>query len=287
MRRILIIGADSFIGKHFLKSSSVFEVEEYDILNKGLELLEFNNVDVAFHVAAIVHQDRSISDDVYLSVNRDLAYKVALKAKEAGVKQFVFMSTVKVYGENSSIEHPWTEKSPCKPEDAYGKSKLAAEELISNLEDDNFIVSIIRTPLVYGAGVKGNVHKIVSLLDHYPIIPLGGIHNARSMVYLGNLIALIERVIEKKHGGISLASDSETMSTSTFLKYLIKASGHKTRLVSFPKIFQKMIWLMMPKLGRRLFGSLVVDNSVTCQRLDFEPPYLPSQGVKDIFYNEK
>ena len=283
MKRILIIGADSFIGRYFLNSPSSFQVEEYDILNNGIDNIDFSDVDVVFHVAAIVHQDKSISDQIYLSVNRDLAYAVALKAKAAGVHQFVFMSTVKVYGENSTVDQPWTEDSPCKPQDAYGKSKLAAEELIYTLSDNTFTVSIIRTPLVYGAGVKGNVRKIVSMLNYWPIVPLGGINNARSMVYLGNLIALVKCVIEKNYSGVILASDSERMSTSTFLSYLIQASGRKTILVRFPKIFQKAIWCVYPKLGQRLFGSLVVDSSKSYKALSFTPPFMPSQGVRDIF----
>jgi len=106
---ITITGANSFIGSYFKQNSSQFAVNEVCVQKNKLSEIDFKNIVVVFHVAAIVHQDKSIPEETYFKVNSDLAFAVAKKAKQDGVKQFVFMSTVKVYGENSTAQNPWTE----------------------------------------------------------------------------------------------------------------------------------------------------------------------------------
>jgi len=282
MKRILIIGAGSFIGRFFLDNSKGYDVKEFDIESSSYEQICFDNIDVVFHVAAIVHQDKNISDELYFSVNRDLAFNAAQAAKKAGVSHFIFMSTVKVYGENSTLDHPWNELTACSPLDAYGKSKFEAEKLLSDLNDDHFIVSIIRTPLVYGSGVKGNVKKIANLVKSFPIIPLGRIDNTRSMVYVGNLIALVKRVIDLQYVGVVLANDSRNVGTSDFVKFLIKGNGKKRLLLPFPSLLRWLIKHFKPELYHRLFGSLVVDSSITFDKINFDPPYAMSEGFKEV-----
>lgn len=282
MKRVLIIGVNSFIGKSFMRNSSMFNVLEYDIQNGAVEEIDFSGVDVVFHVAAIVHQYKSISDEMYCFVNRDLAFNVAKAAKAAGVKQFVFMSTVKVYGENTEIDKPWTEQSECHPVDAYGKSKLAAEHLLNTLQDDHFIISIIRAPLVYGSGAKANVKRVRYLVEKCPIIPLGGIKNKRAMVYVRNLVALIQCVIEKSQGGLFLANDGSTLSTTDFVKYLVAFSGRKCRLVCFSGALRFVVRFFFSKTYRRLFASLTIDSSSTFNKLDFTPPFSVEEGLKDV-----
>lgn len=282
MKNILIIGANSFIGQYFIDNTSDCIVNEFDIQNGVVSDIDFSNVDVVFHVAAIVHQDKSIDDDLYYAVNRDLAFDVAKMAKEAGVSQFVFMSTVKVYGENSTEANPWTEFSECHPQDAYGKSKLEAREKLVSLSDDDFCMTIVRTPVVYGQAVKGNIRRLANLVKSYKYIPLGGIDNKRAMVYVGNLIALIQRTIEMRYDGVVLASDPTTISTSTLVKYLAKASPRNNVIISFPKILQVACRYIKPTLYNRLFGSMVVDNSYTCSQLDFVPPYETEKAIGEV-----
>ena len=117
------------------------------------------------------------------------------------------MSTVKVYGEFTNSGESWKENTICKPLDPYGKSKLEGEERIKELGEQNFTVSIIRTPIVYGPGVKANIYNLMSLVNKYPFIPLGNINNQRSLTFVGNLCQLIHTVIEQKKSGIFLASD--------------------------------------------------------------------------------
>ncbi|MDA3854147.1 MAG: NAD-dependent epimerase/dehydratase family protein [Bacteroidales bacterium] len=282
MNKILITGKNSFIGTYFKDNSSEFQVSEADVKNKDISEISFEGYDTVFHVAAIVHQDKSIPDDIYYQVNRDLAVSVAQKAKDQGVKQLVFMSTVKVYGENSSEEAPWTESSECYPQDAYGKSKLQAEKLLLSMSDSSFVVTIIRTPVVYGVGVKGNIYRLAKLVSRYPLIPLGNINNKRAMVYIGNLLALIQTSIVKRHNGILLAGDNMTFSTSTFVKHLMSATSKKRILIPFPFVLRYAIKWGKPKLYQRLFGSMVCDNTATCERLDFKPPYTEQEGLEEL-----
>lgn len=280
--RVLITGANSFIGSYFKENAENFSVEEVCVKENKVSELNFSEFDTIFHVAAIVHQTSKLSDNIYFQVNSDLAFEVAEKAKNQGVKQFVFMSTVKVYGENSTEEEPWLEDSPCMPSDAYGKSKLDAESRIKALEDDTFTISIIRTPVVYGAHVRGNIERMAQYISGTRIIPLKGIDNKRAMVYIGNLIALIYRVIELQKSGTFLAGDKRSISTSDFAKYMIDATHQKKSFISIPCFIQRLTRLITPRIHQRLFGSMVLNNDKTMRELDFFPPYTIEYGIQEV-----
>ena len=143
MKNIIITGANSFIGSYFKNQIKEFEIKEVCLIENTLQSIDFSSYNVVFHVAAIVHQDKSIPEVTYFKVNSDLAFDVAQKAKKDGVKQFVFMSTVKVYGENTTEEKLWTEETECLPVDAYGKSKLEAENRIMELNDEVVFLSCL------------------------------------------------------------------------------------------------------------------------------------------------
>lgn len=278
---ILITGAGSFIGSFFKEKNPSDTICEVDLLSTDIDDIDFSGYDVVFHVAAIVHQDESLSDDIYFSVNRDLAVKVAEAAKRNNVKQFLFMSTVKVYGENSTVEEPWDEATICFPQDAYGKSKLEAESLLLELNSDDFVVSIVRTPVVYGKGVKGNIARMTNFVKRYYTIPFGGINNKRAMVYIGNLAAMLKCIMDKRCAGIFLANDAETVSTSLFVKTLILAMKKKRFVLVIPTFVQQILKVLIPKLYQRIFGSMVLDNSKTNEKLDFTPPYTMLEGMKE------
>lgn len=282
MKKILISGATSFIGSYFTQASPDYDVEEFDIERESIENMPFDGVDIVFHVAAIVHQDVSISDELYYYVNRDLALTVATKAKAAGVKHFVFMSTVKVYGENSTLAHPWIEESTCYPEDAYGKSKLEAENLLLALEDDDFKVMIVRTPVVYGAGVKGNIQRIARMMNRFRIVPLGGIDNKRAMIYIGNLVYIIQRGMEQRVSGIVLAAEGQGYSTTEFVNYLAQSANKRILVLPLPHFVIFLVKKLRPTLHQRLFGSMVLDNSRSQQKLGIQLPYTPEYGFKEV-----
>ena len=187
---ILLTGSNGFIGSYFKeKYSDKYKIKTFSFLNDKLNILNLNDVDTIVHLSALVHQMGGASKDDYYRINVKNSLELAKKAKKSGVKHFIFMSTVKVYGEESHIVYK--ENTPCNPKDEYGKSKLEAEIELKKLENSNFTISIIRTPIVYGAGVKANILNLIKLVDKVPILPLGNIQNRRSMVYIANLTELL------------------------------------------------------------------------------------------------
>jgi UDP-glucose 4-epimerase len=165
MTKVLITGANSFVGTNFRKYSKYEDCDEISLHENKPETIDFGRYHVILHLAAIVHQSKKIPESEYYRVNRDLCLSVAEYAKKAGVKQFVFLSTLKVYGEFINDSQLRDENSPCFPDDAYGKSKYEAEIGLKKMVSENFIVSIIRTPLIYGEEVKANMGNIIKLVD--------------------------------------------------------------------------------------------------------------------------
>src|SRR4030043_647629 len=188
MIRILITGKNSFVGKNFQKLSKFKNVNEVSLIESRPEDIDFENYDVVIHLVAIVHQARSIPSEEYFRINRDLCVKVAKIAKEAHVKQFIFLSTVKVYGQFGPGSEPWNEYSECYPDDSYGKSKYEAEMDLRKLEDDDFVVSIIRTPLVYGEGIRANMLNIIKLVKSSYVLPFKDVRNLRCFTSAENLV---------------------------------------------------------------------------------------------------
>lgn len=279
--KICITGAGSFIGSHFIEEfNEIYEITEICLLKNEVKDIDFTNFDIVFHVAAIVHQTDKISDSEYYRVNTELVLSVAEKAKREGVKQFIFMSTVKVYGEFNEKNSIWNENSECKPADAYGQSKLNAEKLIQKISDKNFIVSIIRTPVVYGERVKANILKLIIITDNFPVIPLGNIKNIRAMVYIKNLIDLINQVIIFSKPGIFLACESQNVST-TFLVQEISKNLNKRRIF-VPFLFKGVVKFLKPSIYIRLIASQLIDNTKTVNELKFKQKYSFSDGIKNM-----
>ncbi len=282
MYKILITGANSFVGRSYLKSSDNKYVDEISLIENKPEEIDFSSYDTIIHLAAIVHQSRKIPDSEYYRVNRDIAIDVAKRAKESGVKQFIFLSTVKVYGDFNAESGPWTETSECHPEDPYGKSKYEAEIELRKLEDENFTVSIIRTPLVYGKDVRANMLSIMKLVDKLPILPFGKVQNKRSFTYVKNLVGFIDRIIEKRASGVFLAMDSEPLSTTDLVKLIAKYLDKKRILIRIPKFLTGMSKNFIPNIFERLYGSFEMENSITLNKLDFQPEYSSEEGIKEM-----
>lgn len=278
MKKLLITGSNGFVGNYFInKYKSKYKIKTFSFLKDDINALDCSDVDVVFHLSALVHQMGGASVDEYERVNVTQTLKLAKKAKESGVKHFVFMSTVKVYGEETNSEY--TEHSECHPEDEYGKSKLRAEIELQKLENDAFRVSIIRTPIVYGYGVKANIKSLVNLVNKISVLPFGKIVNKRSMVYIGNLCHLVDEVIIQQKAGIFLASDDEPLSTTRLIELIAKNLGKKVYLVKIP-FFETLLKLLKPSFYKRLYGSLKVDNSITKEKLSLKNPYSVEEGIK-------
>jgi len=282
MAKVLITGAESFVGTNYIKYSQNKEVDEISLIENKPEEIDFSSYDTIIHLAAIVHQSRKIPDSEYYRVNRDIAIDVAKRAKESGVKQFIFLSTVKVYGDFNPESGPWTETSECHPEDPYGKSKYEAEIELEKLEDENFTVSIIRTPLVYGKDVRANMLSIMKLVDKLLILPFGKVQNKRSFTYVKNLVGFIDRIIEKRASGVFLAMDSEPLSTTDLVKLIAKYLDKKRILIRIPKFLTGMSKNFIPNIFERLYGSFEMENSITLNKLDFKPEYSSEEGIKEM-----
>lgn len=277
MRTILLTGSTGFIGSYFIKKSSNYSIIPFSFQNGVIVNIDFGRIDIVVHLAALVHQMEGASEEAYFHVNTRMTLELAKKAKEAGVKQFIFMSTVKVYGEENKT--PYTENSPCNPQDDYGKSKLAAEEALKAIEDQNFIISIIRTPVVYGPGVKGNIKRLIKLIEKALILPFGAINNQRSMVYVGNLCAMINAIIEQRKSGIFLTSDDENTSTTELIQTIATAMNRKIVLLNIPG-FKPLLQVLKPVYYQRLYGNLMIDNTLTKRILSFQNPYSFKEGIK-------
>jgi UDP-glucose 4-epimerase len=275
----MITGTNSFVGRNFIKYSKYREVEEVSLIDKNPEDISYEGYDVIIHLVAIVHQEVSIPEKQYFKINRDLCIEVANRAKKAGVKQFVFLSTVKVYGKFIKGFSYWNEKSPCFPDDAYGKSKYAAELALQSLNDNAFTVSIVRTPLVYGEGVKANMLSILKLVNRLRILPFKDVNNRRSFTSAENLIAFIDRIIEKRAPGIFIAMDKEAISTTDLVLMISETLGKKVILVKMPEVLIRAGIIFFPKIFDRLYGSFEMDNNETLKILDFEPPISTREGI--------
>ncbi len=305
--KLLVTGANGFVGSYFTeKYKDKYKIQKFSFLNDDFNTLDCSEVDVVFHLSALVHQMGGASADEYERMNVVKTLKLAKKAKESGAKQFVFMSTVKVYGEETN--DVYTENSKCNPEDEYGKSKLKAEQELSKLVSEDFVVSIVRTPIVYGFGVKANIKNLVSLVKKVPFLPFSGIENRRSMVYVGNLCHLVDEVIGFQiefgmtgvdefgmtSGNIFLASDDEPLSTTRLVELIAKELNKKIYLIKIP-FFESLLKLLKPSFHKRLYGSLEVDNSLTKERLFEIPnrvgndvmPYSVEEGVRLMIHGEK
>ena len=280
--KILITGKNSFVGRNILHYSKFKNIEEISLFENKPENIDFGKYDVVIHLVAIVHQTKRIPVEDYFIINRDLCLEVANRAKKAGVKQFVFLSSVKVYGKFIPGSKPWNEFSECHPDDAYGKSKYEAEKALRKLEDADFRVAVVRTPLVYGEKVMANMLSIIKFISFSFIVPFKEIYNRRNFTSGENLVAFIDRIIEKNASGTFIAMDKEAISTTELVKMISDFMGKKIFLFKLPDFIIKTAVFLVPKIFDRLFGSFEIDNSSTLKILDFEPPVSITEGIKKM-----
>ena len=260
-KKVLVIGEHSYIGNSFkqyieekqsklLENSCKIIVETTGATNGAWKQVDFSNYDVILHVAAIVHQKEDKSKkQLYIDINKKFPVEVAKKAKQAGVKQFIFLSTMAVYGE---VEGAITETTPLKPVTMYGKSKLAAENQLQKLASKQFKVVIVRPPMVYGENCPGNYTRLKKLAKCLPIFP--DIDNKRSMLSIENLSHCIMLLIQKESQGIICPRDKEPVKTTDLFINLRKEIGKKTWTI---KIFNRFVMRVKGKVGsvNKLFGS--------------------------------
>ncbi|WNO61673.1 SDR family oxidoreductase [Rheinheimera sp. MMS21-TC3] len=250
--------------------------------------------DVIIHAAARVHQMNDCAQDplqAFRDVNTAGTLNLARQAAKQGVKRFIFISTVKVNGEVTAEGKAFDVNQQPMPVDAYGISKAEAELGLRQIAAETKMeVVIIRSPLVYGAGVKGNFLSMIRLAKKNLPLPLGAINNKRSLVALDNLLNLIITCIEhpKAVGQTFLVSDNHDVSTTELLTLLVRAAGKKPRLFSVPSTWLQLAAKLLGKRAviERLCGNLQVDISHTRQQLDWQPVITIEDGLKKCFAKE-
>jgi len=281
--KILVTGSNGYLGSSFINNyKAKYFFEKFSLLNQRLDDINFNEIDVVLHCAALVHQKVEQPYEKYQEINVDYPLKLSKLAKQNGVKQFVFISTIAVYGEE---KEKLDENTICNPIIAYGKSKLEAEKELLKLNDDNFVVSIIRPPMVYGKDAPGNIDSLIKLVKKLSIIPLGGIENKRSFISIQNLCHMIDEVIIQQKAGIFLASDDESLSTTRLIELIAKNLDKKIYLLKIP-FFETLLKIVKPSFHKRLYGSLEVDNSITKEKLNLKNPYNVEDGIKLMINGE-
>jgi len=247
-----------------------------------------SSVDVVIHLAARVHIMNDTSADPlaeFRKVNVEGTLNLARQAANAGVKRFIFVSSVKVNGEHTEAGKPFNENSVTDPQDAYGISKLEAEQgLLKISQETGMEVVIIRPPLVYGAGVKANFASMMRAVKRGIPLPLGAIHNKRSFVYVGNLVSMIMCCIDHPAAAnqVFLVSDGNDLSTTELLCCCAEALGVKARLLPVPQKMLELGAALLDKrdVAQRLCGNLQVDITKARTMLGWTPPFSVAAGLK-------
>lgn len=265
MNNILITGKNSYIGTSLenwlMREPDKYKVEEVDLKDASWKEKDFSYYDVVFHVAGIAHVSADPNlKDLYYKVNKDLAIDAAIKAKTDGVKQFVFMSSIIVYGDSSSDKRIITKDTEPAPSNFYGDSKLQAEKGLKDLEDESFKVVILRPPMIYGEGSKGNYPKLAKAAVKLPFFP--DIDNKRSMLHIDNLCEFIRLIIENGETGLFYPQNAEYVKTSDMVRLIAKVHGKD---IALTKIFNPILKLFSSRVGiiNKVFGNLVYDKDIS------------------------
>lgn len=281
MKKVLITGANSYIGMSFenwiTSHCDDITVETQDMIGDAWKKVDFGQYDTIFHVAGIAHQKETKEKaELYYKVNRDLAIATAKKAKKSGVKQFVILSSMSVYGMKSGMITKETKENPTTH---YGKSKYEADEEIKKFQDDNFTVSILRPPMVYGNGCKGNYQLLRKLALKTPVFPK--FSNERSMIYISNLVAFVEKIIREKKAGIFFPQNAEYVETTNMVMKI--ANSHRKKIIMF-SLLNWMIYIMMRMhigVVEKVFGTLIYEKIDLCDYVDFNNSIIETEKINE------
>lgn len=277
MKRILITGANSYIGTSFESYLSQwpqrYQVDTVDMMGDAWKTMSFSGYDTVYHVAGIAHSDSGrISPEkekLYYAVNTELTVATAKKAKSDGVKQFIFMSSAIVYGDSAPIgkQKVINKDTPLSPENSYGDSKVQAENGILPLSDAAFKVVVLRPPMIYGPGSKGNYPLLSKLAQKVPVFPV--VKNCRSMLYIGNLVEFVRLMVENEETGIFWPQNAEYSNTTQLVDLI--AQAHDRKIISV----HGCAWLLamlgkFTKIVNKAFGSLCYDQQMSQYKQNYQ-----------------
>lgn len=302
---IVVTGATGFIGEHLcfalagthhvvtmISRSAQTETNPSMRLFSNIDLQQqvdydtiLKDCDVVIHLAGRVHNFNDLDNDsefAYISANTTATLNLARAAVACGVKRFIFLSSVKVNGESTKLNEPFSPESEPHPQDAYGRSKLNAEIGLLHIAHSSALeVVIIRPPLVYGPGVRANFLELMKLVHKQIPLPFGSVNNKRSLVGIDNLVGLIVTCLDHPAAPnqVFFVSDNADLSTPELIRLIAQAQGRRSRLFSFPQIFLHIgaILFRREHLYLRLCGSLQVDISKTVNLLDWTPVATPKE----------
>lgn len=307
---VLLTGASGFLGSrlaialNYKPDINLTAAVRSRIDNSAINIFEFQNLDantdwsaalfnqlVVIHAAARAHiMKDQVPDSLekYRRVNVDGTLNLARQAAAAGVKRFIFISSIKVNGEQTSLGQPFRADDTAAPEDGYGISKWEAEQGLKKIAAETGMeVVIVRPPLVYGPNVKGNFASMIKLVERGFPLPLGAIHNQRSLVALDNLVDLIITCIYQPAAAnqVFLAGDGQDLSTTELLRLVANAACKPSRLIPIPSSLLMLAVTLFGKktVAQRLLGSLQVDISKARDLLGWEPPISVEEGLRRCF----
>lgn len=282
MKRILITGLHSYIGdameaylQEYNKSAGkeMYRTEKLSLRGENWKQTDFGKFDSVLHVAGIAHADVSRvsakEQRQYYEINCDLAVAAASRAREDGAGQFIYMSSVIVYGDSAGVgrKKHITEDTPPAPAGFYGDSKWQAEQKLAQLQTEKFHVAVVRCPMVYGRGSRGNYSLLCRLAKKMPVFPR--VENVRSMIYIENLTEFLRLLAESREGGIFFPQNREYVDTCNMVRLIRQCGGKTLRLWGIGKPFVYLASAMPGRIGRlvnKAFGSLTID-----QKLSNEP----------------
>lgn len=265
MKKVLITGKNSYLGNQFYDAcSSIFELTRISCRDDSWKNMDFSTYDSIYHVAGLAHSTPNESQrELYYQVNTQMTIDLAKKAKQEGVSQFIFMSSVIVYSSSCTTID---ETTPLEPDNFYGDSKKQAEKELLELADDQFHVVIIRAPMIYGKNSKGNYRKLSSFAQKMPIFPT--LKNQRSMLYVGNLVEFVKQSIEYNLSGIYFPQNKEYVSSYELVKEVAKVHHHNIHFVS---IFNPILkGLKNQTMINKLFGDKVIETRCSTYHFEYQ-----------------
>ncbi len=274
-KRVLITGAGSYIGESFEAYAREhypvnFTVETVDMRDPGWQERDFSSYDVVFHVAGIAHADvGKVSEEEkqkYYAVNRDLAIETAKKAKAEGVRQFVFMSSMIIYGDSAPYGKEWVIDGTTAPAPAsfYGDSKWQGDRKVRKLATESFRVAVLRPPMIYGKGSKGNYPLLARLAKKLPVFP--AVENRRSMLYIGNLCEFLCKLMLSGEGGVYFPQNGEYTRTSEMVRMIAGAAGKRiwvTKLLKPGVVIGSRVPGKVSGLVNKAFGNAMYSQDLS------------------------